>query len=152
MKKIAGSKLIRRTQCTWFVPNALGDGVWLGNICLVGVDDVMALRPSQPAALSIAGSDSSGGAGLQAGLRTMTKLGVHGASVVTCVTAQNPGVVTAIHPLRPRSSQRNWIPFSEPPIRAVKTGMLYSRSISMRGTMFGQAQASAVGDRSGDDI
>ena len=90
----------------------------------------MALRPSQPAALSIAGSDSSGGAGLQADLRTMTKLGVHGASVVTCVTAQNPGVVTAIHPTPAKvvAAQLDSV-FSSLPIRAVKTGMLYSRSI-----------------------
>ena len=90
----------------------------------------MALRPSQPAALSIAGSDSSGGAGLQADLRTMTKLGVHGASVVTCVTAQNPGVVTAIHPTQAKvvTAQLDSV-FSSLPIRAVKTGMLYSRSI-----------------------
>ena len=90
----------------------------------------MALRPSQPAALSIAGSDSSGGAGLQADLRPMTKLGVHGASVVTCVTAQNPGVVTAIHPTPAKvvAAQLDSV-FSSLPIRAVKTGMLYSRSI-----------------------
>ena len=90
----------------------------------------MALRPSQPAALSIAGSDSSGGAGLQADLRTMTKLGVHGASVVTCVTAQNPGVVTAIHPTPAKvvAAQLDSV-FGSLPIRAVKTGMLYSRAI-----------------------
>ena len=90
----------------------------------------MTLRPSQPAALSIAGSDSSGGAGLQADLRTMTKLGVHGASVVTCVTAQNPGGVSAIHPTPAKvvAAQLDCV-FSSLPIRAVKTGMLYSRSI-----------------------
>ena len=87
----------------------------------------MALRPSQPAALSIAGSDSSGGAGLQADLRTMTKLGVHGASVVTCVTAQNPGGVSAIHPTPAKvvEAQLDSV-FSSLPIRAVKTGMLLS--------------------------
>ena len=90
----------------------------------------MALRPSQPAALSIAGADSSGGAGLQADLRTMTKRGVHGASGGTCVTAQNPGVVTAIHPTPAKvvAAQLDSV-FSSLPIRAVKTGMLYSRSI-----------------------
>ena len=60
----------------------------------------------------------------------MTKLGVHGASVVTCVTAQNPGVVTAIHPTPAKvvAAQLDSV-FSSLPIRAVKTGMLYSRSI-----------------------
>ena len=90
----------------------------------------MATRSSQPAALTIAGSDSSGGAGLQADLRTMTKLGVHGASVVTCVTAQNPGAVSAIHPTPAKvvAAQLNSV-FGSLAIRAVKTGMLYSRSI-----------------------
>ena len=90
----------------------------------------MAARPVQPAALAIAGSDSGGGAGQQADLRTLAKLGVHGASVVTCVTAQNPGAVSAIHPTPAKvvAAQLDSV-FSSLPIRAVKTGMLYSRSI-----------------------
>jgi hydroxymethylpyrimidine/phosphomethylpyrimidine kinase len=90
----------------------------------------MAARPSQPAALTIAGSDSSGGAGLQADLRTLARLGMHGASVVTCVTAQNPGAVTAIHPTPAKvvAAQLDSV-FGSLPIRAVKTGMLYSRAI-----------------------
>ncbi len=90
----------------------------------------MASQLSQPAALSIAGSDSSGGAGLQADLRTMTKLGVHSASVVTCVTAQNPGVVSAIHPIPAKvvAAQLDSI-LGSLPVRAVKTGMLYSRPV-----------------------
>ena len=90
----------------------------------------MAARPSQPAALTIAGSDSSGGAGLQADLRTLVRLGVHGASVVTCVTAQNPDAVTAIHPTPAKvvAAQLDSV-FGSLPIRAVKTGMLYSRAI-----------------------
>ena len=90
----------------------------------------MEARPSQPAALTIAGSDSSGGAGLQADLRTLARLGVHGASVVTCVTAQNPGAVTAIHPTPAKvvAAQLDSV-FGSLPIRAVKTGMLYSRPI-----------------------
>ncbi|MBC8244995.1 MAG: bifunctional hydroxymethylpyrimidine kinase/phosphomethylpyrimidine kinase [Verrucomicrobia bacterium] len=90
----------------------------------------MAGRPDKPAALTIAGSDCSGGAGLQADLRTLAKLGVHGASVVTCVTAQNPGVVLAIHPTPAKvvAAQLDSV-FSSLPIRAVKTGMLFSRPI-----------------------
>ena len=85
---------------------------------------------TRSSALTIAGSDSGGGAGLQADLRTLAKLGVHGASVVTCVTAQNPDAVTAIHPTPAKvvAAQLDSV-FGSLPIRAVKTGMLFSRPI-----------------------
>lgn len=54
---------------------------------------------SDPIALTIAGSDCSGGAGIQADLKTMTALGVYGASVLTALTAQNTLGVHAIHPV-----------------------------------------------------
>jgi hydroxymethylpyrimidine kinase/phosphomethylpyrimidine kinase len=75
--------------------------------------------------LTIAGSDSGGGAGIQADLKTFAALGVHGTSVVTCVTAQNPAKVLAIHPCPPSIilSQLTAI-FEELPPAAVKTGML----------------------------
>jgi len=76
------------------------------------------------AALSIAGSDSSAGAGLQADLKTFSALGVYGATVVTAVTAQNTQGVTAIHlvPGKVISAQLDAV-FSDLSIRAIKTGM-----------------------------
>lgn len=78
-----------------------------------------------PAALTIAGSDSSAGAGLQADLKTFSALGVYAATAVTAVTAQNTLGVTATHlvPAPIVSAQIDAV-FSDLSIRAVKTGML----------------------------
>lgn len=51
--------------------------------------------------LSVAGSDPSGGAGIQADLKTMTSIGVYGAAAITCLTVQNSHGVQEIHPLPP---------------------------------------------------
>lgn len=75
--------------------------------------------------LTIAGSDCSGGAGIQADLKTISALGVYGASVITAVTAQNTQSVTAIHniPSEIISKQITAI-FSDLNVDAVKIGML----------------------------
>src|SRR5271166_2635309 len=54
-----------------------------------------------PIALTIAGSDSSGGAGIQADLKSFAALGVYGASVITALTAQNTGGVSGVHAVPP---------------------------------------------------
>jgi hydroxymethylpyrimidine/phosphomethylpyrimidine kinase len=83
-----------------------------------------------PIALTIAGSDSGGGAGIQADLKTFAALGVHGASVITCVTAQNPRRVMAVQPCSVRIvRQQMEAVFEELPPAAVKTGMLFSAEI-----------------------
>ncbi len=82
-----------------------------------------------PIALTIAGSDSSGGAGIQADLKTFTALGVYGASVLTALTAQNTRGVTAIHAVPPHfvAEQIDAVA-SDLNIGATKTGMLNDRA------------------------
>ena len=90
----------------------------------------MAKAKRIPIALTIAGSDSGGGAGIQADLRTFASLGVHGTSAITCLTAQNPRRVLAIQASRPEFVRVQLeAVFRELPPRAVKTGMLYSAGI-----------------------
>ena len=84
-----------------------------------------------PIALTIAGSDSGGGAGIQADLKTFAALGVHGASAITCITAQNPKRVFGIRACKPEIvRQQIEAVFAELPPAAVKTGMLYSAEIT----------------------
>jgi hydroxymethylpyrimidine/phosphomethylpyrimidine kinase len=82
-----------------------------------------------PVALTIAGSDSSGGAGIQADLKTFAALGVYGASVVTAVTAQNTGGVTAVHPVPADivTAQLDAV-FADLEVGAVKIGMVAQRA------------------------
>ncbi|GAC1442690.1 MAG: bifunctional hydroxymethylpyrimidine kinase/phosphomethylpyrimidine kinase [Mycobacteriales bacterium] len=81
--------------------------------------------------LSIAGSDSGGGAGLQADLKTMLALGVHGMSVVTAVTAQSSEGVSGIWPL-PRDAVRAQLEavLDDIGVDAVKTGMLATATVA----------------------
>ena len=89
----------------------------------------MADAAQTPVALTIAGSDSSGGAGIQADLKTFTALGVYGASVLTALTAQNTRGVTAILPVPAAFvTQQIDAVASDLRIAAVKTGMLNDRA------------------------
>src|SRR6266581_3314467 len=83
-----------------------------------------------PVALSVAGSDSSAGAGIQADLKTFSALGVYGLTAVTCVVAEIPGKVSRLEPVDAKVVReqievlvRNF------PIGAMKTGLLCSTAI-----------------------
>ena len=79
-----------------------------------------------PVALTIAGSDPSGGAGIQADLRTFAAFGVHGASVVTALTAQDTRRVRAIAEVTPAFvAQQLDAVLDDFEVRAAKTGMLH---------------------------
>jgi hydroxymethylpyrimidine/phosphomethylpyrimidine kinase len=83
---------------------------------------------SIPVALTIAGSDSSGGAGIQADLKTFAACGVYGASAITALTAQNTRGVSGIHDVPPDfiTAQIDAV-FSDLDVKAVKIGMVARR-------------------------
>src|SRR5260370_1594786 len=83
-----------------------------------------------PIAVAIAGSDSGGGAGVQADLKTFSALGVYGASVITALTAQNTRGVAAIHdvPAQFVAAQIDAV-FSDLDVGAVKIGMVSQRGV-----------------------
>jgi hydroxymethylpyrimidine/phosphomethylpyrimidine kinase len=78
-----------------------------------------------PVALTIAGSDSSGGAGIQADLKSFAALGVYGASVITALTAQNTRGVSGVHAVPPDfvTAQIDAV-FADLDVKAVKIGMV----------------------------
>ena len=84
------------------------------------------------AALAIAGSDPSGGAGIQADIKTFTTLGVYAGAVITCLTAQNSRGVAEWQPLNPDffKKQLNLV-ISDLPISHIKIGMVGSRELSL---------------------
>jgi hydroxymethylpyrimidine/phosphomethylpyrimidine kinase len=102
----------------------------------------MITRKTLPVALTVAGSDSGGGAGIQADLKTFAALGVHGASAIACLTAQNPKRVLAIEPCSPKIlRQQIEAVFEELNPTAVKTGMLFSaQNISVVANFFSNSK------------
>ncbi|GAB4172200.1 MAG: bifunctional hydroxymethylpyrimidine kinase/phosphomethylpyrimidine kinase [Wenzhouxiangellaceae bacterium] len=94
------------------------------------MSDVAQKPQTPPAALTIAGSDSSGGAGIQADLKAFAAIGVHGCSAITAITAQNTAGVDAVQVL-PSELVGAQISacFVDLPVRAVKTGMLANAPI-----------------------
>ena len=87
-------------------------------------------REFYPVALTIAGSDSGGGAGIQADLRTFAAFGVFGCSAITAITAQNPREVTRVDavPAAGIDAQMKAV-LSTIAVRAIKTGMLFNAEI-----------------------
>src|SRR2546423_4220174 len=83
-----------------------------------------------PRCLTIAGSDSGGGAGIQADLKAFAAAGVHGMSAIVALTAQNTTGVTAVHELPTEfvTAQLDAV-FSDLGVDAAKTGMLFSRPV-----------------------
>ena len=89
-------------------------------------------RPSgsPPVVLTIAGSDNSCGAGIQADLQTITAFGAYPQTAVTCVVAEIPGQVSAVQAIRPAIvAEQIRLSLRAFPVAAIKTGMLYSTSI-----------------------
>ena len=83
-----------------------------------------------PVILTIAGSDNSAGAGAQADLKTISALGGYGVTAITCVVAEVPGKVSAIHPVPAEIvAEQVRLLFGAFPIAAMKTGMLHSPAI-----------------------
>lgn len=87
-------------------------------------------RPSIPSVLTIAGSDSSGGAGIQADIKTISATGSYACSVITAITAQNTQGVTSVFPIPEQhiAAQLDAV-FSDLDVQAVKIGMLADSQI-----------------------
>jgi hydroxymethylpyrimidine/phosphomethylpyrimidine kinase len=106
---------IARTQ--WLIVNILERILWM-------------LMQKYDAVLTIGGSDSSGGAGIQEDLRVFSNIGIHGCSVVTCITAQNTQRIDSIYPIPQGEVERQLESVvSDIELKAAKTGLLYSGEI-----------------------
>jgi hydroxymethylpyrimidine/phosphomethylpyrimidine kinase len=90
----------------------------------------MAANPEVPVALTIAGSDSSAGAGIQADLKTFGALGVYGLTAITCIVAETPGLVSEIEAVNAEMVRAQMdVLLNNFPIAAIKTGLLFSGEI-----------------------
>ena len=88
------------------------------------------MSANPPVVLTIAGSDSSSGAGIQADLKTFSALGVYGLTAITCVVAETPGVVSRIKPVSGEMVREQIeVVLRGFPVAAIKTGLLFSREI-----------------------
>jgi len=89
-------------------------------------------QPTDRAVLTIAGSDPSGGAGIQADLKTFTVLGVYGGAAITCLTAQNTTGVTAVQPVAPGFvRQQVELVLADLPVTHIKTGMIGTAGVAI---------------------
>jgi hydroxymethylpyrimidine/phosphomethylpyrimidine kinase len=87
----------------------------------------MPANSKAPVALTIAGSDSSAGAGIQADLKTFSALGVYGLTAITCVVAETPGKVSRIEPVSAELVREQIeVLVCGFPVAAIKTGLLFS--------------------------
>ena len=92
--------------------------------------DKMAANPEVPVALTIAGSDSSGGAGIQADLKTFSALGVYGLTAITGIVAERPGLVSKIEAANAEViCAQMEVLLKSFPVAAIKTGLLFSGEI-----------------------
>lgn len=88
------------------------------------------MNSAKPVVLTIAGSDSGGGAGIQADLRTFSARDVFGTTAITCLTAQNPDSVTDVSPVKPDFLSEQILQVDRFfTLQAVKTGMLFSADL-----------------------
>jgi len=85
------------------------------------------MQAPPPVALTLAGSDCSAGAGVQADLKTFQHFGVHGLTAVTCIVSETANVVRAVHPVPPEIvADQTSLLLESFPVAAIKTGMLFS--------------------------
>jgi len=85
------------------------------------------MQAPPPVALTIAGSDCSAGAGIQADLKTFQHFGVHGLTAVTCIVSETANIVRAVYPVPPEIvADQTSLLLESFPVAAIKTGMLFS--------------------------